>query len=110
VAGERRLPLADGENLIGRDPSLPIWFDVAGVSRQHARIAVEHDTATIEDLSSKNGTYVRGDRIASRVALHNGDSIRLGSLQLTFVAGPLTAPTKTESVSGGGPPASSRRR
>src|SRR5262249_9034047 len=45
VAGERRVPLGEGENLIGRDPSLPIWFDVPGVSRHHARIAVDHDSA-----------------------------------------------------------------
>ena len=110
VAGDRRLSLADGENLIGRDPALPIWFDVPGVSRQHARIEVDHNSATIEDLSSKNGTYVQGVRIAAAVALKNGDSIRLGSMQLTFLIRPLPATTKTETVSDGGPPASSTPR
>ena len=110
VAGERRLPLAEGENLIGRDPALPIWFDVPGVSRHHARITVDHDSATIEDLSSKNGTYVQSERITSAVALKNGDSIRLGSLQLTFLTRPLRETTRTEAISGGGPPASSKRR
>jgi len=110
VAGERRLALAEGENLIGRDPALPIWFDVPGVSRQHARIAVEQDTATIEDLASKNGTYVKGERITSPVVLRSGDSIRLGSLQLTFLARPHSVTTKTEAVSGEGPSASSKRR
>ena len=110
VAGDRRLPLGQGENLIGRDPSLPIWFDVPGVSRHHARIAVDHDSATIEDLSSKNGTYVQGERIASVVALKNSDSIRLGSLPLTFVTRPLSATTRTEIVSDPKSPASSTRR
>ena len=110
VAGERRLPLAEGENLIGRDPALPIWFDVPGVSRHHARIAVDHDSATIEDLSSKNGTYVQSERISAAVALKNGDSIRLGSVQLTFLTRPLRQTTRTETVSGEGSTASSRRR
>jgi DNA-binding winged helix-turn-helix (wHTH) protein len=109
VAGERRFPLADGENLIGRDPSLPIWFDVTGVSRQHARIAVDRDSATIEDLSSKNGTYVQGERITAAVTLKNGDTIRLGSLQVTFLTRPVTVTTRTETVTGEEPPASSRR-
>jgi DNA-binding winged helix-turn-helix (wHTH) protein len=110
VAGERRLPLAEGENLIGRDPALPIWFDVPGVSRHHARIAVDHDSATIEDLSSKNGTYVQSERITSTVALKNGDSIRLGSLQLTFLTRPLRETTRTEIVTGEESPASSKKQ
>jgi DNA-binding winged helix-turn-helix (wHTH) protein len=110
VAGERRLPLVEGENLVGRDPALPIWFDVPGVSRHHARIVVAQDSATIEDLASKNGTYVQNERITEAVALKNGDAIRIASLQLTFLTRPLHEATRTETVTGEGPAASSRRR
>src|SRR5438552_1276435 len=36
VAGTRRIPLSEGENLIGRDPTATVWLDVAGISRRHA--------------------------------------------------------------------------
>ena len=42
-----------------------------------ARIRVSDDSATIEDLGSKNGTYLRGERLAEPSALQDGDEIRL---------------------------------
>jgi len=52
----RQVGLLDGENIVGRDAS--IWIDAPGVSRHHARIVLTGSDATIEDLKSKNGTYV----------------------------------------------------
>jgi pSer/pThr/pTyr-binding forkhead associated (FHA) protein len=40
--------------------------------------------ATIEDLRSRNGTYVRGVRIASVTKLANGDTIKIGAASLVF--------------------------
>ena len=61
VAGGRRIPLSDGENLIGRDPASAVCLDAAGVSRCHARIVIGGGGAMLDDLGSKNGTTV-GDR------------------------------------------------
>jgi len=84
IAGGRHIPLRNGINVIGRDPDATITIDVAGVSRRHAQIVVDDDTATIEDLGSKNGTLV-GDRpVRGRVALRNADRIQLATELLVF--------------------------
>jgi DNA-binding winged helix-turn-helix (wHTH) protein len=98
--GEKRLPLAAGANILGRDPDVEIAFDASTVSRRHARLVVSADGATLEDLGSKNGTFVGNERIVSIVPIANGDTIGLGSLVITYrVRGPLEA-TETEQFLG----------
>jgi len=80
----RRIPLQPGENVLGRDVSDGISIESPSVSRRHARIAVTAAHATVEDLRSKNGTYVRGERIATPVVLNDGDELRVGSVVLQF--------------------------
>ena len=84
VGRETRFPLNEGENVIGRDPDSSVWLDVASVSRRHARIAVEQNAATLEDLQSKNGTKLGAATITSRVTLQNGDQIVVGTVPLTY--------------------------
>ena len=80
----RQLPLAEGEHIIGREPEAAVWLDSSTVSRRHARIVIAGDRATLEDLGSKNGTQVRGERINETVDLEDGDEIRIGSVVLSF--------------------------
>ena len=69
---------------MGRDPRAQVWLDSTGVSRQHARITIDGDRVTLEDLKSKNGTRV-GDRlVTAAVPLVDGDMIRFGSIAVTF--------------------------
>ncbi len=86
-APDGEIPLADGENLIGRDPEAKIRIDIGGVSRRHARIVVDGADVTLEDLGSKNGTYLRGRRVQKPTRLAHGDEIRIGHkvARLTFV-------------------------
>jgi DNA-binding winged helix-turn-helix (wHTH) protein len=84
VSATRRIALFEGENLIGRDPQVPVWLDSPSISRQHARIRINHGEASIEDLGSKNGTYVRDARITAQTPLHDRDELRLGQVMLTF--------------------------
>jgi pSer/pThr/pTyr-binding forkhead associated (FHA) protein len=79
----RQVALAAGENILGRAPDAGVWIDAAGVSRHHARIVVTQ-TPTIEDLGSKNGTFVRGEAVTKAQPLSDGDQIRLGSVVVTF--------------------------
>jgi len=81
---EREIALAEGENLIGRDQGAVVWVDDVSVSRHHARIVIDRSGARVEDLGSKNGTYVGSRRIEKPVALQDGDSLRLGSVALVF--------------------------
>jgi pSer/pThr/pTyr-binding forkhead associated (FHA) protein len=54
------------------------------VSRRHARIVIDGDRATLEDLGSKNGTEARGMKVSGVVDLADGDEIRVGSVVLQF--------------------------
>jgi DNA-binding winged helix-turn-helix (wHTH) protein len=91
----RQIALEDGENVIGRAPDAAIWIDAPGVSRHHARILLEGREALLEDLGSKNGTYVRGRRVAAPSPLADGDQIRLGSVVVTFRIPPPAGSTET---------------
>jgi DNA-binding winged helix-turn-helix (wHTH) protein len=94
VAG-RELVLMQGINVIGREPTATIQFDGRGLSRQHARILVSDGGATLEDLGSKNGTYVNGRPITIPIRLSDGDEIRLGTISLTFRVASLSSVTET---------------
>ncbi|MEE4270553.1 MAG: FHA domain-containing protein, partial [Thermoanaerobaculales bacterium] len=50
------------------------------VSRRHARIVVDGDTAVVEDVGSKNGTFVGDTRVTGQTPLAHGDQLRLGQL------------------------------
>ena len=80
------LGLMDGEYVLGRDPELEVFLDSPDVSRRHARITIAGDEATIEDLDSKNGTFVSDRKLQAATVLTDGDIIRLGSFELTFTA------------------------
>jgi DNA-binding winged helix-turn-helix (wHTH) protein len=80
----RRLPLAVGEHVIGRDPDVEIRVDQSTVSRRHARLVVTTDGALLEAFVSKNGTFLGSERVSAPVQLTDGDAIRVGSVQMTF--------------------------
>jgi DNA-binding winged helix-turn-helix (wHTH) protein len=84
VWGSREVTLCEGENVLGRASDAAAWIDSTSVSRHHARILVEGARATLEDLGSKNGTWLRGQRLSAPTLLADGDEIRVGSVRLTF--------------------------
>jgi DNA-binding winged helix-turn-helix (wHTH) protein len=94
--GDRAIPLSEGENLLGRVDGVAAWIDSPSVSRRHARIVVSGGRATLEDLGSKNGTYVRGEKLSSAAPLLDGDEIRLGRVRMTFNVLAGTASTQTD--------------
>jgi len=91
--------LRPGENVLGRSEEASIRIDAPGVSRRHARIIVTAGGATIEDLDSKNGTFVGERPLASTtpVVLEDGDRFRLGRQLLVFRRSGPAAGTWTES-------------
>jgi len=75
---DRDYPLSQGINIIGRTDDADIAIDRTEVSRCQARIVVSGTSATIEDLGSKNGTYLNGERLQGPAPLTNGDEIWIG--------------------------------
>ena len=90
-----RSRLEPGENLIGRDPEAVVWIDDESVSRRHARISIGEEGAAIEDLESKNGTYVRGQRLQEPARLRDRDVVKIGPASLTFRILKRTGPTRS---------------
>ena len=94
VFENRQAVLMDGANIIGRAPDATIQCEAAGVSRHHARIMVLNGEATLEDLGSKNGTFLQHRRITS-AQLSDGDAIQLGKATLIFRLAPVARSTET---------------
>lgn len=94
IVERRHIPLLEGANVIGRTEDAAIQIDSPGVSRYHARILVTGGDATLEDIGSKNGSYVNGTLVTTR-RLSDGDEIRLGAAVLTFRIASQTGPTET---------------
>ena len=76
--------LGEGEHILGRDACAAVFLDSPSVSRRHARIRIADGHATFEDLGSKNGSSVRGQRTHGPIPLADGDVITTGVIELTF--------------------------
>ena len=97
IWGDREIALSPGENLIGRAADSVLWVDDSAVSRRHARIVIDASGAVLEDLGSKNGTLIRGRRIAGTRRLADGDPIEIGPVNLVFRVFRLTGSTASKS-------------
>jgi DNA-binding winged helix-turn-helix (wHTH) protein len=108
VVGSRNIALGEGEHFIGRDPASTVWLNVSGVSRRHARIVIDRNAATIEDLASKNGTTLRECLVTGPSPLRDGDRIGVGGT-VVIVHSPVSS-LSTETLSGNiTPPLKSRK-
>ncbi len=95
IVDGRHVSLAEDENVIGRAEDATVWIDSAGVSRRHARILVADEGARLEDLGSKNGTYVGAELVTEPRFLADRDEIRVGPVTLTFRTAPKSRSTET---------------
>lgn len=73
--------LGRGDHGVGRLPGSAVSIQTLDVSRRHARILIEDETATVEDLQSGNGTFVNGRRLAAVERLSDGDELAFGDLK-----------------------------
>ena len=101
-----RLPLYVGENVLGRGMEDVIEVDLPTISRRHARITIG-ESAMLEDLSSKNGTWLKGERVIEPALLADGDEVGLGSATFTFRLA--RSPKSTETSEMPAPPTNPRR-
>ena len=74
---EKTWSLNEGITVIGRGTDADIMIEAGGLSRLHARFSVDGDTVSIEDLGSKNGTFINGSKIDSKRELGEGDELRV---------------------------------
>ena len=76
--------LALGTTVIGRSLDCNLTIEDPLVSRQHARIVITGDDATVEDMSSRNGVRVNGVQIKGATPLRDGDRVRIGTQDFVF--------------------------
>jgi DNA-binding winged helix-turn-helix (wHTH) protein len=92
------IALAAGENILGREGEGILVVKSTTVSRRHARITIATNDAIVEDLGSKNGTYVNDRPVTGPTRVTDGDQVRLGSLLFTFRFPAPSTSTETQSV------------
>jgi len=80
-----RTSLTAGDHVVGRDENAAVRLDSASVSRQHAAIRVTEAGVVLEDLGSKNGTFVGGHRLVAPVRLRDGDAFRIGAVHMKLL-------------------------
>ena len=86
--GRFEWPEGATEVVVGRSPDCP-WVIASGaVSRRHARLQRQGPEIRIEDLGSSNGTFVNGERLAEPRALHDGDRLQFGSVDVAVTIPP----------------------
>jgi len=92
IRGER-WPLHKEEFIIGRGPDCDLVVPNRQVSRHHAIIRKHGTSYFIEDLGSKNGTYLNGKPVEAPAALQDGDEIQIAlAITLSFVGSEATLP------------------
>ncbi len=91
------IPLSEAEVTVGREPSNGISLLDVGVSRRHCIIVRSGNQFKIQDLNSRNGTFVNGVPVTERV-LASGDEIKIGGSLFVFVV-PETERAKSVSTS-----------
>ena len=89
----RSITLKHGKLLIGRAEECGIRPLGEEVSRRHCAVVEDAGSVTVEDLKSRNGTYVNGVKISAKVTVADGDIVRVGPLELKVsCAAPAPAP------------------
>ncbi len=87
IGESMRVSLHRGENILGRWPEAEVEIDLPTVSRRHARITIA-DAVLLEDLGSKNGTWLNDERVTAPRPVTDGDVVGFGSSRFTFRSAP----------------------
>ena len=88
-----RWVLSQAVYILGRDLACDICLPCRLVSRRHARLFHMTNGFFIEDLGSKNGTYINGEPITQAKPLYDGDVLQIGTTyRFSFVDKEETAP------------------
>lgn len=77
-----RIPLKQGENIVGRSPHCAVVISNRRISRQHCSLTLEHGILHVSDLGSSNGTWVNGAPVTQATRLNPGDLLELGEERL----------------------------
>lgn len=95
--GEREIEMTQDSVTFGRGEECDIVLPERQVSREHIRVYREGEQYFIEDLESKNGTWLNGQQIKGVNRLFDGDEIHLAlAVRMQFIGSGSTAPLPFE--------------
>ncbi len=80
----QKIAIDGDETVIGRHPECQLIVDEGAISRRHARIFSQQGQLLIEDLGSRNGTYVNNRMIQQPIRLFDGDLIAVCEARFIF--------------------------
>jgi MoxR-like ATPase len=81
---KNELEVSAAETVIGRVSTCDFVIPDGDISRQHAKICFDKGVATIEDLGSRNGTFLNSERVEGTVALKHLDVVQIGKTVLVY--------------------------
>ncbi len=94
----REIAIAVPRFIIGRGETAHLRPASDLVSREHCAIEVQDGKVTIQDLESRNGTFVNGNQLTETHVARPGDSLRIGRLQFQVIIDPVKAGAKKPKV------------
>jgi len=83
--------LREGRNIIGRESDADIRLALPAVSRRHAAVVIDGEDAMVQDLGSRNGTFLNGEKLEAARPLRSGDEIRIAQTAIRFQIAPGSA-------------------
>ncbi len=95
VSPDQEFPLLEGETLVGRGIECGIRLQSSQVSRVHSRVRITGRRATVEDMGSKNGTWVNGNRKQGPTPISDGDEVIFGTFAVVFRVSSATRSTRS---------------
>lgn len=78
-------PFIVSEIVIGRDQTCDLLLDASTVSAEHTRLSYHHQNWWVEDLGSRNGTFLNLERVATPAILVSGDELQLGQVLIKII-------------------------
>jgi pSer/pThr/pTyr-binding forkhead associated (FHA) protein len=82
--GQETLRFGTDEVTIGRHPSCEWMIADDTVSSRHARLRFQQDHWWLEDLGSRNGTFLNGEQLTAPAVLAEADQVRCGQVSFTI--------------------------
>ncbi len=94
---EPQVTLSKDDVVIGRGEDCDIVLPERQVSRQHIRLYRVDENWVVQDLDSKNGTWLNGHKLSGEQRLYDGDEINMGlAIKVTFLGSGATAPNMVD--------------
>lgn len=95
-----RFALTAEQSVIGRSSDCEVPLDVPAISRRHAAILQQQGRFFVEDLQSRNGTYLNDERVTDRRPLSDGDQLLICDQTLRFNSGQRVRPAGDDGLFG----------